>query len=187
MVQQPLFDYWQSAYNEGSFSSISHLHKETHLGNAYKLCAVSTAATNSTTLYVQINGSTLVEGHLKSIRTYISDGIMDVKLIDISTASTHVAGNVAMTAYNRKMSSTNESRLEFYSNPTLVNSTLNGNVVKDRFFSGGGGTNQQSVGGQLSQEDEWVIDGSTYIISIEITTTAATCIVDACLTFYEEA
>jgi hypothetical protein len=167
-----------------SIKQIDHLHAETHLGKAYKAIIYSTNSVNSTTLYLQINGASGYEGHIKSFHAKVSEGLIDVKFFEAS--STMTTGSSAVSTPNKNRTSTNTANLTFFSDPTDANST-DGTVI-DKFFVGStSGTNTQTAPqAQLQQQDEWVIGNSTYILQIDVSTTAASVRVWGAAVFYEE-
>ena len=163
-------------------------HRALHNEDAFKLTLCSSATTNNTVFYVQVNGPENTSMLITNFDVYLSDGFADLRLIKISTSSTHVNGDNELIPYNKNNGSTNLSDAKFYDNPTLVNSTASGNYIADRFQLGSIGASSPiySIGSAISlNEEAFLIGNSTYIIQIDITTTAASCWFTGRLSFFQ--
>ena len=168
-----------------SLTSITHLHREIHEGNAYKIALLSSTYVNAEVVYIQMNTSTSYYIHAKQIITNITNGNITTKLYE--APSTMTTGSAALTAQNKHRGSTNVTSMDIFSDPTTVEST-DGNII-DQFVVGGtsgGGPQGLAGNGSVSQEDEWLLDlDSTYVFELTISTTGAP-IVSSGIVWYEE-
>jgi len=189
MLQQPAFDVLLGMKDPtgSSVKTITHLHSKIHSGKAFKACFTSSATTDGAVVYLQINGSSDVDAHLKEFNVHTSEGFLDIKFIECSTSSTHTTGSASVSVYDKNRTTKNSANITFFSDPTDVNSTASNNIVIDRFQVGGtAGSSLTPTGSQINvSQDEWVIGNSTYIIEITCQTTAASFYLNGCLIFYE--
>jgi hypothetical protein len=169
--------------DENYIKTISHLDHETEEGNAYDVTVYSSNSVGSTTIYLQINGSSGYELHLEAFDFQVSEGLGEVTFIEAS--STITSGAATVTAYNKNRTSTNQTNMTFFSDPTNVASSL---TILEHFFIGSsaGSNTAPSPSAGLALSDKWIIGDSTYIIKIDLSSTATSIRVWGNLIYHEK-
>ncbi len=140
----------ETAFGKIALPVLSNEHNMIHGGRLFSAVVLNAALGAAAALYIEMIIPEEVEIHLKGVNLYLgAEGTFE--LIEAPTLTT---GVTALTAYNRKRSSTRDSLISLKSNPTGISG---GTVIDSMVFDGG----FLSSGTPRSADVEWILKEDT--------------------------
>ena len=145
-----------SIFGKNALPTISNEHNRAHGGELFTAGVSNAALGASASLFIEINIPASIEMHLKAYTFYNGDN----GTIELLEAPTLTTGAAALTAFNKKRSSTRISSTILKSNPTGISSGVSLDKMSFK------GTNQHP-GILVISDWEWILKPSTvYLVSL---------------------
>jgi hypothetical protein len=146
-------------------TAIDYSHNELHEGNLFAVCYSTSVLGASSYYHIQINAnSTRKEVHFKPASINNSGGIVRVRVIEMTTASTMTASTVATIPINQNRNSTNIAETGVLIGPTNIGTS---SVICD-FYCGSTGSVMQRGMEHAEFDDEIILKlNTTYVLRVD--------------------